>query len=198
MMKTTERWNLISNQAPTVPPLSPSDARGLPHPELVAAIPRLRRYARVLTGDAVRADDLVQDTLAWAWETRHLWRPGSDLRAWLFTIMHNVHVNQVALARRDAANVSLDADTGNASWQPPVRANQLDRVELLEVVEQMARLSEDQREVLMLAAVEEMRYEDIANVLSIPIGTVMSRLSRARDRLRRLISEPASSLRVIK
>src|SRR5258708_30760877 len=194
MMKTTERWNLISNQAPTVPPLSPSDARGLPHPELVAAIPRLRRYARVLTGDAVRADGLVQDTLAWAWETRHLWRPGSDVRAWLFTIMHNVHVNQVALARRDAANVSLDADTGNASWQPPVRANQLDRVELLEVVEQLALLSDDQREVLMLAAVDEIRYEDIANVLSIPIGTVMSRLSRARDGLRRLISEPASSL----
>jgi RNA polymerase sigma-70 factor (ECF subfamily) len=179
-------------------PPPPSDAKGLPHPELLAAIPRLRRYARVLTGDAVRADDLVQDTLARAWEKRRLWREGSDLRAWLFTIMHNVHVNQVALARRDAANVSLDADTGNASWQPPVHANQLERVELLEIVEQMGRLSTDQREVLMLAAVEELRYEDIASVLSIPIGTVMSRLSRARDRLRRLVGEPASSLRVIK
>ena len=181
-----------------VPPLSSSDAKGLPHPELVAAIPRLRRYARVLTGDAVRADDLVQDTLARAWEKRRLWREGSDLRAWLFTIMHNVHVNQVALLRREASNVSLDADTGNASWQPPVRANQLERVELMEIVEQMGRLSGDQREVLMLAAVEEMRYEDIAIVLSIPIGTVMSRLSRAREKLRRLLGEPASSLRVIK
>jgi len=187
-----------SVRSDTVLPLSPSDAQGLPHPELVAAIPRLRRYARVLTGDAVRADDLVQDTLARAWEKRRLWRAGSDLRAWLFTIMHNVHVNQIALARRDAANVSLDADGGNASWQPPVRANQLERVELLEIVEQMRRLPADQREVLMLAAVEEMRYEDIANVLSIPVGTVMSRLSRARDKLRRLVSEPASSLRVIK
>src|SRR5258708_33994578 len=108
MMKTTERWNLISNQAPTVPPLSPSDARGLPHPELVAAIPRLRRYARVLTGDAVRADDLVQDTLARAWEKRHLWRQGSDLRAWRFTIMHNVHVNPLPAPRRDAPHVSVD------------------------------------------------------------------------------------------
>jgi RNA polymerase sigma-70 factor (ECF subfamily) len=176
---------------------SSSDAKGLPQPELVAAIPRLRRYARVLTGDANRADDLVQDTLARAWEKRHLWREGSDLRAWLFTIMHNVHVNQVALARRDAANVSLDAD-GGAAWQPPVRANQLDRVELMEIAEQLANLSADQREVLMLAAVEEMRYEDIANVLSIPIGTVMSRLSRARDKLRRLLGEPASSLRIVK
>jgi RNA polymerase sigma-70 factor (ECF subfamily) len=176
---------------------SSSDAKGLPQPELVAAIPRLRRYARVLTGDANRADDLVQDTLARAWEKRRLWREGSDLRAWLFTIMHNVHVNQVALARRDAANVSLDAD-GGAAWQPPVRANQLDRVELMEIAEQLANLSADQREVLMLAAVEEMRYEDIANVLSIPIGTVMSRLSRARDKLRRLLGEPASSLRIVK
>jgi len=179
-------------------PRVPLDAPGLPHPELVAAIPRLRRYARVLTGDAVRADDLVQDTLARAWDKRRLWRTGSDLRAWLFTVMHNVHVNQLALARRDAANVSLDADPDNASWQISVRATQLDRVELLEVVEQMGRLPADQREVLLLAAVEEMRYEEIASVLSIPIGTVMSRLSRARDKLRRFIAEPASSLRVVK
>jgi len=179
-------------------PPDPTDAPGLPQPELLAAIPRLRRYARVLTGDATRADDLVQDTLARAWEKRRLWRTGSDLRAWLFTIMHNVHVNQRALARRDAANVSIDADPGDASWQFPVRANQLDRVELLEIVQQIARLSPDQREVLLLAAVEELRYEEIANVLAVPIGTVMSRLSRARDKLRRMIAEPASSLRVVK
>jgi RNA polymerase sigma-70 factor (ECF subfamily) len=75
----------------------------LPHPDLVAALPRLRRYARVLTGDLNRADDLVQDTLARAWEKRRLWQPGSDLRAWLFTIMHNVHVNQFAVRRRELA-----------------------------------------------------------------------------------------------
>jgi RNA polymerase sigma-70 factor (ECF subfamily) len=170
----------------------------LPHPELVAAIPRLRRYARVLTGDATRADDLVQDTLARAWEKRRLWQAGTDLRAWLFTVMHNVHVNQLALLRRDAANVSLDADTTGMAWQLPVRGNQLDRVELLEVVALMGRLPADQREVLLLAAVEEMRYEEIAAVLAVPIGTVMSRLSRARDKLRRLVAEPASVLRIIK
>ncbi len=171
---------------------------GLPHPELVAAIPRLRRYARVLTGDASRADDLVQDTLARAWEKRRLWRAGTDLRAWLFTVMHNVHVNQLALLRREAGNVSLDADTNGAAWQLPVRGNQLDRVELLELVTQMGRLPPDQREVLLLAAVEEMRYEEIANVLSVPIGTVMSRLSRAREKLRRLVADPGSALRVVK
>jgi len=175
-----------------------TDVSGLPHPELVAAIPRLRRYARVLTGDANRADDLVQDTLARAWEKRRLWRSGSDLRAWLFTIMHNVYVNQLALARRDAANVSIDADPSDASWQLPVRGEQVDRVELIELAEQIGRLSADQREVLLLAAVEELRYDEIASMLGIPIGTVMSRLSRARGRLRSLIAEPSPALRVIK
>ena len=175
-----------------------TDAPGLPHPELVAAIPRLRRYARVLTGETSRADDLVQDTLARAWEKQRLWRTGSDLRAWLFTIMHNVFVNQLALARRDAANVSIDADPGNLAWQLPVRATQVDRIELLELVQQIGRLSADQREVLLLAAVEELRYDEIAGVLSIPIGTVMSRLSRARDKLRQFIAEPTSTLRVVK
>ena len=140
----------------------------------------------------------MQDTLARAWEKRRLWQAGTDLRAWLFTVMHNVHVNQLALLRRDSANVSLDADTTGMAWQLPVRGNQLDRVELLEVVAQMGRLPPDQREVLLLAAVEEMRYEEIAAVLAVPIGTVMSRLSRARDKLQRLVAEPASALRVIK
>ena len=112
--------------------------------------------------------------------------------------MHNVHVNQLALIRREAGNVSLDADPTGMAWQLPVRGNQLDRVELLEVVAQMGRLPADQREVLMLAAVEEMRYEEIATVLAVPVGTVMSRLSRAREKLRRMVAEPASALRVIK
>ena len=167
----------------------------LPHPELIAAIPRLRRYARVLTGDATRADDLVQDTLARAWEKRRLWQAGTDLRAWLFTVMHNVHVNQLALHRREAANISLDADPTGMAWQLPVRGNQLDRVELLEVVAQMGRLPADQREVLMLAAVEEMRYEEIAKLLDVSQGTVMSRLSRARARLRVLLAGHLSKAR---
>jgi len=162
----------------------------LPQPELLAAIPRLRRYARVLTGDATRADDLVQETLARGWEKRRLWTAGTDLRAWLFTIMHNVFVNQRATAARDAQNVSLDGDgEGGAAWQLPVRASQQTHVELLEVLRALTRLPPEQREVLVLAAVEEMRYEEIATTLSIPVGTVMSRLSRAREKLRRTVSE---------
>jgi RNA polymerase sigma-70 factor (ECF subfamily) len=166
----------------------------LPHQDLVAAIPRLRRYARVLTGEATRADDLVQETLARAWEKRRLWTAGTDLRAWLFTIMHNVFVNQRALARREAGNVSLDGDDdGNTAWQIPVRATQQTRVELIEVLREVARLPVDQRAVLVLAAVEEMRYEEIAAALSIPVGTVMSRLSRAREKLRRAAGASAES-----
>jgi RNA polymerase sigma-70 factor, ECF subfamily len=174
----------------------------LPQPELLAAIPRLRRYARVLTGDVAQADDLVQDTLARAWEKRRLWATGSDLRAWLFTIMHNVFVNQRALARREKLHVSLDAgDDGGEVWQIPVRAPQYTRVELVELMQHVGRLPADQREVLLLAAVEELRYEEIAAMLAIPMGTVMSRLSRARGRLRAAFADsPAATtpLKVVK
>ena len=170
----------------------------LPHPDLVAAIPRLRRYARTLTGEATRADDLVQDTLARAWEKRRLWQAGTDLRAWLFTVMHNVFVNQRALARRDARNVSLDDDEGGEVWQIAVRPGQQARVELAETVVQMGRLPPEQREVLLLAAVEEMKYEEIAAVLDIPVGTVMSRLSRAREKLRRAAEGNVPALKAVK
>ena len=174
-------------------------AAGLPQPELLAAIPRLRRYARVLTGNPARADDLVQDTLLRAWAKRKLWRAGSDLRAWLFTIMHNVHQNQRALARREAGNISLDAEgERGAAWQVAQQGNQFERVELREWAELMGRLPPEQREVLLLAAVEELRYDEISTVLSIPIGTVMSRISRARDKLRRMAAGPSPVPRTMK
>jgi len=174
----------------------------LPKPDLLAAIPRLRRYARVLTGDINRADDLVQDTLARAWEKRGLWAAGSDLRAWLFTIMHNVFINQRALARRDQLHVSLDdGDEGHEAWQIPVRAGQYTRVELTELVQHVGRLPVEQREVLLLAAVEELRYEEIATALEIPVGTVMSRLSRARAKLRSAFADTpagAGAFKIVK
>ena len=171
----------------------------LPNPDLVVALPRLRRYARVLTGDVHRADDLVQDTLARAWEKRRLWRAGSDLRAWLFTIMHNIHVNQFSMRQREYAQTSLDADdSAAAGWEIAVRATQSDRVELSETLATIAKLPVEQREVLMLAAVEELRYEEISTVLGVPIGTVMSRLSRAREKLRRMMGESASTLKVVR
>jgi RNA polymerase sigma-70 factor (ECF subfamily) len=182
-----------------LPIIASAPAAGLPQPDLIAALPRLRRYARVLTGDPHRADDLVQDALARAWEKRRLWQPGTDLRAWLFTIMHNVYINQLAVTRREAGNVSLDADGENGpAWQVAVRGNQQERVELIELLQQVDRLPTEQREVLLLAAVEELRYEEIASVLVIPIGTVMSRLSRAREKLRRMATEPPPALKVVR
>jgi RNA polymerase sigma-70 factor (ECF subfamily) len=116
--------------------------------------------------------------------------------------MHNLFVNQRAMAMRDAQNVSLDDDgDGSGAWQLPVHASQQSHVELIEVMRELSRLPAEQREVLVLAAVEEMRYEEIAETLSIPIGTVMSRLSRARAKLRRSLAEPESGappLKIVK
>ena len=158
-------------------------------------IPRLRRYARALTGERSAADDLVQDTLERAWTKLHLWRAGSDLRAWLFTVMHNVHVNQVR-SRSAAATVPLDDDVADA----PVRATQADMLEVRDIDTALKRLPVEQREVLLLVALEHMSYQETADTLGIPIGTVMSRLARARERLRMMLDADAgaTSLKVVK
>ena len=163
--------------------------------DFVQHIPRLRRYARALTGDRGRADDLVQDTLERALVKFHLWQPGSDLRAWMFTIMHNVYVNQVR-ANASAVVTSLDDEAA----QPAIRASQSDRLEVLDLQVALLRLPEEQREILLLVGLDQVTYEEAAGVLGIPIGTVMSRLSRARERLRGLLTGGGvhSALKVVK
>ena len=157
-------------------------------------IPRLRRYARALTGERNAADDLVQDTLERAWTKLHLWRAGSDLRAWLFTIMHNVHVNQVR-SRGATPTLPLDEDMPDA----PVRATQSDMLEVRDIDAALRRLPVEQREVLLLVALEHLSYQAAADTLEIPIGTVMSRLARARERLRIMLQgEAAVNLKVVK
>jgi RNA polymerase sigma factor (sigma-70 family) len=158
-------------------------------------IPRLRRYARALTGERSAADDLVQDTLERAWNKLHLWRSGSDLRAWLFTIMHNVHVNQVR-SRMAGATVLLHDDAADA----PVRATQSDMLEVRDIDVALRQLPIEQREVLLLIALERMSYDEAARTLGIPIGTVMSRLARGRERLRGLLAgeSSAAALKVVK
>ncbi|MCC6472446.1 MAG: RNA polymerase sigma factor [Burkholderiales bacterium] len=146
------------------------------HP-IVQHIPRLRRYARALAGDRHLADDLVQDTLERAWTKYHLWRPGSDLRAWLFAIMHNVFVNQMRSRRVEIEQVMEEPPSA------PVRATQSDGLELADLERALSRLSMEHREVLLLVAVEQMKYAEVSKALGIPAGTVMSRLSRARARL---------------
>ena len=148
---------------------------------MVELIPRLRRYARALAGDRVAADDLVQDTLERAWSKLHLYRRGTDLRAWLFTVMHNVYVNQLRASRPTAP---LDDEMPELA-QP---ARETDTLVLRDLDLAIRRLPPDQREVLLLVALEEMSYHEAAGTLGIPIGTVMSRLARAREKLRALFS----------
>ena len=135
---------------------------------------------RALVSDRARADDLVQDTLERAWNKFHLWRPGSDLRAWLFTVMHNVHVNQVRASRDHAM---LD-DEGPEMAVAGVQGASL---EIRDLERALAVLPPEQREVLLLIALEDMSYAEVATMLDSPIGTVMSRLSRAREKLRALM-----------
>jgi RNA polymerase sigma-70 factor (ECF subfamily) len=160
---------------------------------LVDLIPRLRRYARALVGERSGADDLVQDTLERAWAKLHLYRRGTDLRAWLFTVMHNVHVNRIRAAR---ATDPLDEGMPELAQ----RASQADGLLVRDLDRSIARLPADQRAVLLLVTLEEMSYEEVARTLGIPIGTVMSRLSRAREKLRAMMlgQAPLAKLKVVK
>lgn len=146
-------------------------------------IPRLRRYARALTRDTTRADDLVQSCLMRALAKSHLWERGTDLRAWLFTILHNQHVNDVRRAVREGVSVPVE-DAAPMLTAPAAQGASLD---LRDLDRAMARLPEEQRQVLLLVGLEGMRYEEVAAVLQLPVGTVRSRLSRGREALRRLM-----------
>ena len=158
-------------------------------------IPRLRRYARALVGDRTLADDLVQDTLERALTRFHLWRQGSDLRAWLFSIMHNIHIDQVRVRGKRSMELLDDHETDLST-----RATQTDQLEIRDLGQSLKRLPGEQREILLLVALEQMTYEEVAVVLRIPVGTVMSRLSRGRERLRALLEgrPPATPLKVVK
>ena len=148
---------------------------------IASEIPALRRYARALLRDPVNADDLVQDCLLRAWSKRRLWRRPGNLRAWLFTILHNLYANQMeSLSRqpRFAPSEATDRVGENAT--------QYDHVEATEILTALHSLKEDQRQAILLVAVEGLRYEEAAAILGVPEGTVMSRLSRGRERLREL------------
>jgi RNA polymerase sigma-70 factor (ECF subfamily) len=162
--------------------------------QLLTWVPRLRRYARALAGNRDDADDLVQDTLVRAWSKAALWRGVADMRAWLFAIMHNLHVDRARRPR--LATVALDADAP----EPPVAPAQDGLLALRDLQAALERLPAEQKEVLLLVALEDMAYADVARTLGIPIGTVMSRLHRGRERLRALLEgrEPPQRLQVVR
>ena len=152
---------------------------------ITAELPRLRRYARALLRDPGAADDLVQDCLERALSRLHQFRSGTNMRAWLFTIMHGIHVNAVRKGIRAANPRSLDPHTVDRHSTPPAQG---DGLAMRELAMALDRISDEQREVLLLVGLEGMTYREAADILDVPVGTVMSRLARGRARLRGLMN----------
>jgi len=149
---------------------------------LEAEIPALRRYAFALVRNDTAADDLVQDCLERAMSRWYLRRPDGELRAWLFTIMRNLHISGVRQRRRRGWHDDIDDVE-----VPGLRAGQEDGLAVRDILDALDRLPEEQKSLLLLVGIEEMTYDAAAKVLGIPVGTVMSRLSRGRDRLRAML-----------
>lgn len=161
---------------------------------LEAQIPALRRYAYALTRDHAAADDLVQDCLERAVSRWYLRGPDAQLRAWLFTILHNLFVSALRTRRRRPLHDELDKAPDAVSMPPTQEGSFASR----EMLERFGALSEDHQEVLLLVGVEGMAYASVAQVLGVPVGTVMSRLSRAREQFRRLLDGERPALRRVK
>lgn len=154
-----------------------------PGEAIAAEIPRLRRYARALLGDRAAADDLVQDCLERALARAEGWREGDSPRNWLFTILHNLHVDNVRRSGRRPRHVALEAadrEPDGASDDPSVA---------MDIGAALQRLSDEQRQAVLMVGLEGLSYAQTAEVLGVPIGTVMSRLARGRERLRQLLSD---------
>lgn len=156
-----------------------------PKHEIVEHLPRLRRYAVALTRDSDVADDLVQSCLERALTKLHLFQAGSDMRAWMFTIMHNLHINILRKGARTGVTVPLE-DTDNLPSAPPAQDG---RLALRDLNEALGRLAEEKREVVLLIGLEGMSYKETAEILGVPVGTVMSRLARGREELRKMMDE---------
>jgi RNA polymerase sigma-70 factor, ECF subfamily len=163
--------------------------------ELESCVPGLRRYARSLLRDPDAADDLVQGCLERALARRRLWRGGSSLRPWVFRIMHNIWANEIRRRVTRPAHEPIDR-THDLPGQGDV---QTARLALRDIERALDRLPDEQRTVLLMVAVSEMSYQECALALHVPVGTVMSRLSRGRERLRAFVqAEPAPVLRRVK
>lgn len=163
-------------------------------------IPALRRYARGLVHDAIAADDLVQDCLERVISHWHR-RQNDDARTWVFAILHNLAISRLRQAARRGQHVAIEEIGEDLMAHPPTQEDDLARADVVSAIQQ---LPEEQRSVLLLVSVEDLTYAQVADVLTIPIGTVMSRLSRARERLRQILespvrrAKPSSHLRRVK
>lgn len=148
-----------------------------------ACIPALRRYATALLRDRQEADDLVHDCLIRALDKLHTRRDDGEVRPWLFAIMHNLFVSQ---RRRAAARPDSEALDETSDTLGSTQGQQESKLRWQELIRELNRLPDEQRAVILLISVEDLSYAEAARVLGIPIGTVMSRLARGRERLRRV------------
>jgi RNA polymerase sigma-70 factor (ECF subfamily) len=164
--------------------------------ELPDHVQSLRRYAYVLCRDHHDADDLVQESLTKAIAAAHSFQEGRDLRVWLFSILHNTFVSSKRqYAQRTRAAAFLDAMNGDQTATP----EQEKRVEARHTVRMLSRLSPDQQAALSLVAVEGVSYDEAAQILDVPVGTLMSRLARGRERLRHLLNEkPPNRFKIVR
>ena len=160
--------------------------------DIAAQIPALRRYARALQHDVAAADDLLQECLCRALAKIHLWRRGSDLRAWLFTILHNQHVNEVRRAMRRGVHIAVEDVESTLT----VAADAWSLMIMRDLQRALDSLPEPRRLAVLLVGIEGMGYEDVAAILDVPVGTVRSRLFRSRTRLRELMDGSELRLRV--
>ncbi|MEO6012268.1 MAG: sigma-70 family RNA polymerase sigma factor [Devosia sp.] len=163
--------------------------------EIELCVPALRRYARALTRNADRADDLVQDCLERAIRKQGLWQPTGPLKGWLFRILLNLYRNELRTSRRRGEHVPVET----LLVEPSVAPAQPGRIALAEIARAIDTLAAEQREALLLVVLEGMSYSEAAEVIGIPMGTLMSRLGRARATLRTLTgSTDEPRLRTVK
>ena len=164
--------------------------------QLTLEVSPLRRFARALTGDPALADDLVQDCVERALAKSHLYDPTRPLRAWLYAVLRNLYISGLRRSRRSSVVKTVDDLMDGEDAVPPEQEHALAAGSVTEALD---RLSPQHREVIVLVALEELSYRDVADILGVPVGTVMSRLSRAREHLRQLLEARGhSGLRRVK
>jgi RNA polymerase sigma-70 factor, ECF subfamily len=162
----------------------PDTAQAVLHRDIEFVLPKLRRYARSLTHNSVDADDLVQECLTRALGKLHLWKVGTDLRAWLFRILHNQYVSQIRRAARQATAVDWSEYESTVTCAP----DQIEHLEIRDLVRALKSLPEEQRNAVLMIGLGKGDYYEVASACKVPAGTIRSRLSRGRQTLRALMS----------
>lgn len=158
---------------------------------LIDQLPHLMRYARALTRDPDAAEDLVQECVSRALSRLHQFRHGTNMRAWLFTILHNQHRQALRTLARRPRTVEMSDELNNRVGTNPT---QVDKLTLRDLGRALEKLNDEQRHVILLVGLEDMSYRETADILDVPVGTVMSRLSRGRDNLRRLMDDGSENI----